>query len=553
MTLVAGVDIGNATTEVVLGEVRGDQVAVVGTGRAPTRRAKGSPESLEGAAALVRRLERQHDVRVQAAVAAPLRPVETTTALVPERHAATGRLWVVKADAQTAGGGGIGVGRPMRLGAAVTGADPVVAVVPSGMSFASAVVDLAALAATGRLAAVLVEADEGVLIANRLDVSIPVIDEVDAVAVLAAERVAVEVTSDGRPLQVLTDALKLWTVFDLSAEERDDATHLAPLLLDSTNAVVASGGAPIDTGGGSSGWIDVAGYERLRFLSGHSSIRDGVVGAARAYALPPLEEPREVDDLWTVDLAAVATAVQARRGSARSRPVSFSSLRRDAPLYDPSTALAERLQVPVRVVPEAAAARAGGLSTPGAHQDTVVVDLGGGTIDAVSSRAAVTAAGGGDLLTASVAALTGITSAAAEWVKRGPAHRVDAPQVLLAEDGSRGFLDQPAPRETIGWLVVRGPAGLLRFSATMAPGEWRALRRQLKQDVVGSNVARALRTLDETPSSIVIVGGPAGDEEVLAAVGGALQPGTAVGRGEVAGSLGHRNAVAYGLIALAPH
>jgi hypothetical protein len=85
----------------------------------------------------------------------------------------------------------------------------------------------------------------------------------------------------------------------------------------------------------------------------------------------------------------------------------------------------------------------------------------------------------------------------------------------------------------------------------MAPGEWRALRRQLKEDVVGSNVARALRTLDVTPRSIVVVGGPAGDEEVLAAVGGAVTPGTAVGRGEVAGSLGHRNAVAYGLLLLA--
>jgi hypothetical protein len=259
-----------------------------------------------------------------------------------------------------------------------------------------------------------------------------------------------------------------------------------------------------------------------------------------------------VDDLWAVDLGAVATSVQARRGTARSRPVSFSALRRDAPVLDPSAALAERLQVPVQSVSsEAAAARAGGLSTPGAIEDTVVVDLGAGTVDAVSPRSAVTAAGGGELLTASVAALTGITDAAAEWVKRGPAHRVDAPQVMLAEDGTRTFLDRPAARETIGSLVVRGPAGLLPFSSTMAPGEWRALRRQLKEDVVGGNVARALRTLDEAPRSIVVVGGPAGDEEVLAAMGGALRPGTAVGRGEVAGSLGHRNAVAYGLLVLA--
>ena len=94
-----------------------------------------------------------------------------------------------------------------------------------------------------------------------------------------------------------------------------------------------------------------------------------------------------------------------------------------------------------------------------------MVDLGGGTIDAVSADAAVVAAGGGELLTASVAALTGCTAAAAEHVKRGPAHRVEAPQVLLAEDGARRFLDRPASRDVVGALVVRGPAGCWRFTA----------------------------------------------------------------------------------------
>lgn len=49
------------------------------------------------------------------------------------------------------------------------------------------------------------------------------------------------------------------------------------------------------------------------------------------------------------------------------------------------------------------------------------------------------------------------------------------------------------------------------------------------------------------PGQAVLVGGPAGDEEALAAVTAALPVTTAVGRGDVAG-LGHRYAVAYGLI-----
>ena len=56
MSILAGVDVGNATTEVVLARASGDGIEVIASGRAPTRRAKGSPESLDGAAALVGRL-----------------------------------------------------------------------------------------------------------------------------------------------------------------------------------------------------------------------------------------------------------------------------------------------------------------------------------------------------------------------------------------------------------------------------------------------------------------------------------------------------------------
>ena len=116
MTVAAGIDVGNSTTEVVLGRLTGDRIEVIGAARAPTRRAKGSVASLDGAAALVRRLQRHHQVDIDVAVAAPLRPVETSTAATPEQPARTGRLWVVASGAGTAGGLGVGAGRPHRLG-----------------------------------------------------------------------------------------------------------------------------------------------------------------------------------------------------------------------------------------------------------------------------------------------------------------------------------------------------------------------------------------------------------------------------------------------------
>jgi len=391
--------------------------------------------------------------------------------------------------------------------------------------------------------------DEAVLVANRLPVRLPVVDEVDVEAAMRADRLAVESSSDGRPLRVLPDPLRLAELLALADDELADAAALAAMLADATNAVVAVGGGPGETPAAVTGWLDLDGSGRVRFTDGHELLRAGPVGLARAYSLPPDLATYDVDDLWSVDLAAVARDVQARRGGTSTRPVTLAALRASAPYADPSAALAERLGVGVRVAAsEAAAARSGALSTPGATGDTVVVDLGGGTVDAVSARAAVVAAGGGELLTVSVAALTGCTAAAAEHVKRGPAHRVEAPQVLLAEDGTRRFLDKPASRDAVGALVVRGPAGLLAFHRSLAPGEWRALRVRLKVALIGANVARALRTLDADPRSVVVVGGPAGDDEVLAAVTGALPAGIAVGRGNVGGDLGHRYAVAYGLL-----
>lgn len=549
MTVVAGIDIGNATTEVVIGRRSGAEVRVIAAGRAPTRRGKGSPESLAGAVRLVRRLEREHDVRVGRAVAAPLRPVHTADAELPEERAQTGRLWVVASGSRTAGGHGFGAGRPLLLGDVAAGGDPVVVVVPAGSRYDDVAAAIALLPAD-RVQAVLLESDEAVLVANRLPRDVPVVDEVPVDRVLGTERVAVEVAPAGHPLQVLTDPLKLRTAVGLSEDELADAAHLAPLLFDSTNAVVAVGGAPRRPAE-TAGWIELQGVGRVPFLLGHERLRTARVGATRAYAVPPLLEPQAVDDLWTLDLAAVATAVQARRSSARSRPVGLASLRDAAPLSDPAPALAELLGVPaVTVTSEASAARLGALSTPGAVPDVVVLDLGGGTVDAVSARGEVVAAGAGDLITRCVAALTGSTAAAAEWVKRGPAARVEAPQMLLREDGSRGFLERRAPHEAVGSLVVDGPAGMLPFSGTMAPGEWRALRLRLKVELVGGNVARALRTLGEEPRALLVVGGSAGDEEVLAAVSGALPPGTVVARGDVGGRLGHRYAVAYGLLLL---
>ena len=227
LEVVACVDVGNSTTEVLLARL-GDRIGigrveVVGVGRAPTRRGKGSPESLAGAVALVRRVERRYEVRASRAVAAPLRPVVTSRALLPENVPDTGRLAVATAGSTTAGGRGFGAGRPVPVDGVPVDGEPVVVVVRTGSGYESVAARLAPLVETGRVAAVLVEDDEAVLLANRLPRNVPVVDEVDAVAALAADRVAVEVAAGGQPMRVLTDPLKLRAALGLS--EQDSPTR----------------------------------------------------------------------------------------------------------------------------------------------------------------------------------------------------------------------------------------------------------------------------------------------------------------------------------------
>src|SRR4029077_8792306 len=178
----------------------------------------------------------------------------------------------------------------------------------------------------------------------------------------------------------------------------------------------------------------------------------------------------------------------------------------------------------------------------------------------------VVAAGAGELLTAAVAEMLGIPRASADWVKRGACVRVGSGERVGGggrgrrfggEDGRRGFLDVPAPASAAGMLAVEGPGGWLPFDRHHGPGEGRAIRLRLKQAVLPANFLRAVRTLGQDPAQVLVVGGPAGDEELLGVLARSLPVGVAVGGGDVVGTcpggpLGHRYAVALGLALAAP-
>jgi hypothetical protein len=560
--VIAGVDVGNATTEVAV--LDGDRL--LGLDRLPTRGRKGSAESLRGAATLVRRLERRHGWRVDEARIAPLRAVDTATVALPPAAPPTGRLRLLAAGVATPGGNGSCAGVPLWLDRPVPALPPggaFVAVVPPGLGYARAAERLRDLDRAGvPVAAVLVAGDEGVLIANRVGAPIPVVDQVDVAGVDACPLVAVEVRAPGQPLTLLADPVALGAALALGEGEAGDAATLSRVLVDYSNAVVgcaaeappapppAPGPEPLPQPPAEP-WV-LADGQHLTLREACARLPEWPVGTVSLFSAGSGSGPAEVDDLFAVDLAAVTDAATARRGSL-GRSVVAASLHRPAAGPDQAGQLAELLGCPVRCpATEPAAARAGALTTPGARPDAVVVDVGAGTVDVIAPGAEVVAAGAGDLLTAAVAETLGVSRAVAEWVKRGPCLRVDGDRRFEAEDGQRGFLDRPAPASAAGTLAVRGPGGLLSFGRGRSPAEWRAVRLRLKQAVFAVNLRRALAGTGTRAGQVLIVGGPAADEELAGVLLRSFPDEVAVGRGNVGGTLpgpsaGHRYAAALGL------
>ena len=105
--VVAGVDVGNHTTEIVIARVGGIAVELIAHGQGTTRGRKGSKESLEGAAALLRKLEVEEGVTAEEILLAALRPVDTATAPLPPPSSPRSPVRSLRAvDASTPAGTG---------------------------------------------------------------------------------------------------------------------------------------------------------------------------------------------------------------------------------------------------------------------------------------------------------------------------------------------------------------------------------------------------------------------------------------------------------------
>ena len=559
--VVAGIDVGNHTTEIVLARVCGGVVVPIAHGQAPTRGRKGSKESLEGAAALLHRLEVDADSAADELLLAVLRPVDTATAPIPPASSPRSPVRSLrKPDASTPAGTGCGIGRHVPL--AELGGDvfhgPAIVSVDSATDFEVAAREISGAVSRGwHIAGVIAAQDDAVLIRNRIPIDVPVVDEVDLRGLEPWALVGVEVVAEGRAYRAMADPIALSAALHLGHDQLRHVAEFTRELADAPAIAVTPRTGPPEPPASDDDYVDCTiDGEVVRYspAQAHSILRlepPGNVVKVRLHAVPAAENGIAVDDAFLTDLSSIDNGAWLRRGVANARGTVVALLAADH-VSDAAATLQELTGRPARTMatePEAAAR--GARTTPGLPPDTLVCDIGGGTIDLVGAHRAITAAGAGETITIAVARVLGIPRALAERVKRTPAVRVESPHVGHEEDGRRVFLDGPAPAEAIGRLCSRGSAGVVPFCASLAAEEWRSLRLAIKYETVAANIARCLKAFGQPPTALVLAGGGALDDELLRTVAESLRmvP-VVVGRANIDGVHGPRFAVASGLVHL---
>jgi hypothetical protein len=559
VTVLAGLDIGNSTTEVVLLEAGGG-VRPLAARRMPTVGRKGSPESLAAAARLLQEAERSAECRADQVAVAHLHPADTMDVVV--RLDAGVPNAVRRIDhASTPAGEGFAAGRLVGITslAGKPPGDDLIVWVPGDVGFEEAATRLRmALAAGWPITGIVAAGDDAVLISNRLGARLPIVDEADLSGVTPGARVAIEVAPAGEALRQLCDPVAVATALRIPPAELTRVDEDVRRLADLPAAAIVrhlppaghpSAGPVLEVEDGAGRWslslADPGLADNITY------VRPGSVRQLVLSQSPDERRAISACDAHFLDLRRLQDILLTRRDAFVCQSVVVAALSAE-PALQVSETLSALLDRPVSTVAsEVQAARLGAATTPGVGEAVTVCDLGGGTIDVAAAKgASVTAAGGGEMLTAAVAALLAIPREQAEVAKRGPSVRVLSPYLVEHEDGVRRFLGEPAAPEAVGHLCrAAGLAPIdLGLTAEIAPQEWRAARSFLKLRAIGHDVERCLRVV---PASDVLIlcGGAALDAEAMRIVSHALRPrGVVVGRANVLGRYGPLYAVATGLV-----
>jgi diol dehydratase reactivase alpha subunit len=599
MAFIAGVDVGNNTTEVAVADLsEGGEPRFLSSAIVPTVGIKGTVQNVMGiidaldqalAAVNMHRSDLSLILLNEATPVIGDIAMETITETVITESAMIGH------NPSTPGGQGLGFGITVPLDrlASASADKPYIVIIPGTVDFREAAARLNRAGAVNlEVAGAIVQNDDAVLIDNRLHRPIPIVDEVQYTdRVPVGMPAAVEVAAPGKAIEKLSNPYDIATLFGLDPDETRQVVPIARALMGTRSAVVIKTPAgDIQERRIPAGKLTLIGERQkveVQVEEGAEAIMTKVAEVSPLVEIQAepgtnvggmFEQVRKVmaeltdqpvsavrvQDIMAVDTLKPQQVLGALAGEyALGNAVGLAAMVETQKL--PMQRLARKLEqetlVPACVGGvEAEMAIRGALTTPGTKAPLAILDLGGGSTDASligesGQIRSVHLAGAGDMVTLLIDTELGLDDREmAEHIKCYPLGKVESLFHMRHEDGSVQFFKEPLDPRLFGRVVVLTPDGPLPVQTREQLPKIVAVRHEAKDKVFVRNGLRALKRVAPAGnirliSFVVLVGGSALDFEIPRMLSDALiEYGVVTGRANVRGMEGPRNAVATGLV-----
>lgn len=597
MKLIAGVDIGNSTTEVCVGGVLPDgSIRFLASASVRTTGTKGTPENVGGIrAALETACERLGRPLSDISLARlnEAAPVIGDTAMETITETIITESSMIGHNPSTPAGAGQAAGTLIFLEDLDKGmpGTPYIVAVSKAHSYEKTAGILNAYQETLSIRGVILQADEAVLVENRLRFSVPIVDEVRHIdRIPSGKLAAIEVALPGQSVRMLSNPYGIATLLKLDAGETRAVTPIAKSLVGKRSAVVIKTphgnirenvlpagvihiegehtvSVPVDEGAekimgalAEAGKVrDVFGEENTNVGNMFRRIKTGMADLAQEAS-----GSVRITDLLAVDTLAPVEISGALAGeTCMEKAVGIAAMVKTEQL--PMERIARKMRREMGIYTtvagvEAVMASLGALTTPGTQLPIAILDMGGGSTDAAviteDGRVRTThQAGAGELVTLLIQTELGLESRiTAEQIKRYPLAKVESLFHMRLENGSMQFFPEAIDPRYYGHVVLLTPNELLRIEEDLPMERISQVRREAKRKVFVCNALRALAAvapegnLKKIPN-VVLVGGSAEDFEIPEMLTEELSRYRIVcGRGNIRSSEGPRNAVATGLV-----
>jgi diol dehydratase reactivase alpha subunit len=604
MSIIAGVDIGNSTTEAAIARVGdGDSPEFLSSGSTNTTGIKGTAENISGIVEVLEEATEAAGIGIDDLDLVLLNeatPVIGDVAMETVTETVVTESSMVGHNPGSPGGEGIGVGQTTHISALEEsdsdGAlpdEPVIVIVPKDYDFeAAADIITHALEAGVEIKAGIVQGDDGVLIANRLPEALPFVDEVAHVEKVPLDMLAaVEVAPQGQAVKQLSNPYGIATLFSLSSEETGHVIPISKALVGLRSAVVIrTPEGDVESKQIPAGSITFMGekqnldvelergadeimatlskVEPLSDVQGESGTNVGGMIERVRQTMADVTE-KSLEDVKIRDVLAVDCQVPQQVEGGIADEFSTETATGLAAMVDTDRLLMERVAeslseeigTPVELGgAEANTAILGALTTPGIDVPVAIIDGGAGSVDAAEFQKGkpvehVHLAGAGNMVTLLIQNELGLERFdVAEQIKIYPLAKVESLFHIRHEDNGVQFFEEPLDSSLFGRVILVADGKFVPIESDHTLDRIRTTRQEAKRRVLLRNSIRALERISPSGNIrfldfVAIVGRFGLDFELPQMLMTELSGFDIVaGVANVRGELGPTNAVATGLI-----